>query len=172
MNAFILFIVAAFSNATLEVSSPSFKNGGYIPITYTCEGKNINPAIEIKNIPHGTMTIALIVDDPDAPGGTFDHWVVWNIEPGKMINENSSPGMEGKNGAGKKGYMGPCPPAGTGIHLYHFKVYALDAKLDIRGKELLTAPVGKMELENTMKNHILARGELIGLYRQTKTKEK
>lgn len=167
MNALLLFIVAAFSAGTLDVSSPSFKNGGYIPITYTCEGKNINPAIGIKNIPQGTMSIALIVDDPDAPGGTFDHWMMWNIDPGKTIMENSSPGTEGKNGMKKKGYTGPCPPAGTGVHHYHFKAYALDRKIDL-GPRLSNMDVTKANLESMMKGHILAQGELVGLYKNTK----
>lgn len=160
MNALLLLIMTAFSAATLEVSSPSFKNGGYIPITYTCEGKNINPSIEVKNIPSGTLSLALIVDDPDAPGGTFDHWLMWNIDPGKVIKENSSPGIEGKNGKNEKGYIGPCPPTGT--HHYHFKVYALDTKLGLKSGS------SKTELKDAMKNHILGQGELIGLYSKTK----
>ena len=161
MNAFILFIMTTLSVTTLEVSSPSFKNGDYIPITYTCEGKDINPAFEIKNIPQGTLSLALIMDDPDAPGGTFTHWLMWNLAPGKVIKENSAPGVEGKNGSDKKGYKGPCPPAGTGVHHYHFKVFALNAKLD-------GSINNKIELENAMKTHILAQGELIGLYKKTK----
>jgi len=149
------------SIATLEVSSPSFKNGGYIPITFSCEGKNINPALEVKNIPSGAKTIALILDDPDAVSGTFVHWVAYNIDPGTMIKENSSPGTEGKNGKGNKGYTGPCTPD-TKVHHYHFKVYALDAKLDLGNSST------KADLETAMKGHILAQGELIGLYKKTK----
>ena len=163
MYTLILFIMSVLSTSTLEVSSPSFKNGGYIPITYSCEGKNINPAIEVKNIPSGTQTLALIMDDPDAPGGTFTHWLIWNLEPGKVIKESSSPGTEGKNGMGKKGYAGPCPPAGTGVHHYHFKVYALNVKLD------LGIMVDKAVLDSAVKKHLLAQGELIGLYKNTKT---
>lgn len=165
MNALILSLMAILSTsaATLELSSPSFKNGDYIPTMYTCEGQGINPPLEIKNIPPGTRTLALIVDDPDAPAGTFDHWVIWNIEPSKMIRENSAPGREGQNGKGAKGYAGPCPPAGTGLHHYHFKLYALDAKLDLEVG-------GKSELENAMKGHVLGQGEMVGLYGNTKGK--
>jgi Raf kinase inhibitor-like YbhB/YbcL family protein len=161
MNGFILFIVAALTSPTLNVSSPSFKQNGMIPSVYTCEGKNINPSITIKNIPAKTMSLALIVDDPDAPKGTFDHWVIWNIDPSATtINENSAPGTEGKNGSGKNGYMGPCPPSGT--HHYYFKVYALNAKLNLAGG------ASKKQLEAAMKGHMLAKAELIGLYKKTK----
>ena len=161
MNALILFIITALTSSPFNVSSPSFKQNGMIPSEYTCEGKNINPSITIKNVPQKTMSLALIVDDPDAPKGTFDHWVIWNIDPSATtIGENSAPGTEGKNGSGKNDYMGPCPPSGT--HHYHFKVYALNTKLD------LAAGATKKHLEIAMKTHILAKAELIGLYKKTK----
>jgi len=163
MYAFILFFMTTITAATLEVSSASFKQEGFIPAIYSCEGKSINPPIEIRNIPDGTRSLALIMDDPDATKGTFVHWVAWNIDPAKKtIPENSSPGTEGKNGAGKNGYIGPCPPAGTGTHHYHFKVYALDSKLNLQNN------AGKAELEAAMEKHILAKGELIGLYHKSK----
>jgi Raf kinase inhibitor-like YbhB/YbcL family protein len=166
MNALILSLMAIVSTttATLELSSPSFKNGDYIPTMYTCEGQGINPPLEIKGIPQGTRTLALIVDDPDAPSGTFDHWLIWNIAPAKTIRENSAPGTEGQNGKGAKGYAGPCPPVGTGLHHYHFKLYALDTKLD------LAFGARKTELENAMKGHVLGQGEIVGLYGNTKGK--
>lgn len=160
MNSFFLFIVASITATTLQVSSPAFKENGLIPSKYTCEGQNINPALTVKNIPQGTKSLALIVDDPDAPNGTFDHWVIWNIDPSGTIGENSAPGTEGKNGTGKNGYMGPCPPTGT--HHYHFKVYALNGKLD------LESGANKSQLEKAMTGHILAQAELIGLYKKTK----
>jgi len=156
--------ILSTATATLQVSSPSFKNGDYIPTMYTCEGQSINPPLEIQGIPQGTRTLALIMDDPDAPAGTFDHWVIWNIEPAKTIRENSAPGTEGSNGKGAKGYTGPCPPAGTGLHHYHFKVYALNTKLDLQ------TGVKKADLESAMKGHILGQGELVGLYANTKGK--
>jgi len=144
----------------LEVSSTAFKHNGSIPSDYTCEGKNINPALEIKNIPTAAKSLAVIMDDPDAPNGTFVHWVTWNLPVKEIIPENSSPGTEGNNGRGNKGYMGPCPPSGT--HHYHFKVYALDTSLDLK------AGATKAELESAMKSHILAQGETVGVYKKTK----
>jgi Raf kinase inhibitor-like YbhB/YbcL family protein len=99
--------------ALLTIGSPVFANKGFLPAKYTCDGTNINPPLTIENIPDGTKSLALIVDDPDAPAGTFDHWIVWNIRPKEMILENTTPGTEGKNSFGKKHYNGPCPPAGN-----------------------------------------------------------
>lgn len=154
---FLMTLVAA---ATLQVSSPAFPENGMIPAKYTCQGENINPAISIKNIPAGTQSLALILFDPDAHGGGFAHWVMWNIDTSGQIAEHSAPGVEGKNGRGDNSYTGPCPPDGT--HHYHFMVYALDTKLNIRPE------VGKTQLENVMKGHILATGELLGLYGKSK----
>jgi len=100
------------------------------------------------------------MDDPDAPNGTFDHWLLWNIDPGiTIINENSAPGTQGKNGRNTNKYIGPCPPTGT--HHYHFKVYALGTMLD------LEEGADKAMLEAAMKGYIIAEGELVGLYRKT-----
>src|SRR5437879_5211116 len=96
----------------LIVGSTVFANKDFIPVDHTCEGANINPAITIENIPPGTKSLTLIVDDPDAPGGTFDHWIIWNIRPMEMIIENTAPGVEGKNSFGKTNYHGPCPSKG------------------------------------------------------------
>ena len=161
MNSLALFLLGAFTTATLQVSSPAFKENGMIPSKYTCEGDNINPTIYVKNIPQKAKSLALIMDDPDAPmAGGFTHWVAWNIDPAGMINEKSSQGVQGKNGGGKNGYTGPCPPGGT--HHYHFKVYALN--------EMLTLKSGadKKQLEDAMKGHILATGEVVGLYKKIK----
>ena len=144
------------TNNSLSVSSPAFDNNGYIPAKYTCQGDDVNPPIAIGNIPDGTLSLALILDDPDAPSGTFVHWVTWNIPVEFLIGEHSSPGTEGENGAKKSGYYGPCPPSGT--HHYHFKVYALDTELDLKkGSD-------KAALEKAMQGHILSQGEMIGLY--------
>ncbi|HEY4147282.1 MAG TPA: YbhB/YbcL family Raf kinase inhibitor-like protein [Chitinophagaceae bacterium] len=148
--------MSAISTATLQVSSPSFTANGVIPQKYACDGDNISPPISIKGTPIGTASLALIVEDPDAPKGTVYHWVMWNIPPGAAIAENSAPGTQGRNTHGKNAYMGPCPPGGT--HHYHFKVYALDKKLDLNNQS------GKDELQAAMKGHILAQGELVGLY--------
>ena len=119
---FLITMTILTATKTLTVSSPAFSNNGFIPSKYTCDGSNINPELIIRDIPQDTRSLALIIDDPDAPKGTFDHWVMWNIPVKDKIDENSTPGAEGKNGKNENKYMGPCPPSGT--HHYHFKVYA------------------------------------------------
>jgi len=148
----------AVTTDVLNVLSAAFNHGGQIPKKYTCEGEDVNPPLEISNLPTGTKTVALIVEDPDAPHGTFDHWIAWNIPPNKTIAENSLPGMNGTNGFGKTGYGGPCPPSGS--HRYFFKVYALDTKLD------LPAASDKKALQQAMKGHILAKGEMMAHYKK------
>jgi len=141
----------------LIVKSSAFEANKPIPRKYSCDGQDINPPLKIEGLPKEAKTLVLIVDDPDAPSGTFDHWVVWNI-PASMANigENAVPGMEGMNSARQQGYMGPCPPSGT--HRYFFKIYALDTAL--------TLSIGskKKDVEKAIQDHILAKGELIGLY--------
>ena len=142
---------------TLVVSSPDFKADDFIPTKYTCEGGNMSPGLTITNIPSETQSLTIIMDDPDAAKGIFDHWIVWNISPNDRILENMIPGAEGKNGYGKIGYNGPCPPSGT--HHYHFRVYALDSKLEIsEGSDRKT-------VERAMHGHVLAFGKLVGLYK-------
>ncbi len=158
MYSLILF--ALINAGTLTVKSPSFGSNEMIPSMYTCEGKEINPPLVIEGLPTAAKSMVLIVDDPDTDHGTFDHWVVWNINPTKIIMEDGVPGIEGKNGSGKKGYKGPCPPSGT--HRYFFKVYALDTILH------LDADAGKKEVEAAMADHIIARGELVGLYKKSR----
>ncbi len=164
MNSFILGFLAIAVNATLTVKSPAFKDKDFIPSKYTCDGLNINPPLTIGDIPKTTQSIALVVDDPDAPKGTFDHWIMWNIPPLAQIDEGSTPGTQGENGKKENKYTGPCPPSGT--HHYHFKVYALDSMLDL--------PVGtdKKALERAMKGHIIAFGELTGMYKKQLHAEK
>nr|MDO8132980.1 YbhB/YbcL family Raf kinase inhibitor-like protein [Candidatus Njordarchaeum guaymaensis] len=140
------------------MTSPAFENKGSIPSKYTCDGRDVNPPLKIEDIPKETQSLVLIVDDPDAPAGTFDHWIVWNIPPTERIEENSVPGTEGLNDLRKHSYGGPCPPSGT--HRYFFKVYALDTKLSLNPNSR------KRDLEKAMTGHILAKGELIGLYRR------
>ena len=140
----------------LEVRSPAFGNNERIPKRYTCDGEDVNPPLEILGVPEGTQSIVLIMDDPDAPGGIWDHWVVWNISPDTKIRENSSPGIVGVNSWGQNSYGGPCPPSGT--HRYFFRAYALDTKLDIPSSSR------KRDVEEAMRGHVLAKGELVGLY--------
>src|ERR1700753_971213 len=103
MYTLILYFMSILSVQTMKVSSPAFNDGAYIPLKYSCEGQSINPPIVIENISKEAKSLALIVDDPDAMKGTFTHWIIWNMEPGKMIAENTAPGVEGKNGSGKIG---------------------------------------------------------------------
>lgn len=142
----------------LDVSSTAFGHEEMIPSKYSCEGLNINPPLDIKNIPNETKCLALIVDDPDAPSGTWVHWVVWNIPVTHHLKENDVHGAEGINDFRQKNYGGPCPPGGT--HRYFFKVYALDALLD------LPTFAKKADLERAMSNHIIGFGELTGLYKR------
>lgn len=143
-----------------RIRSAAFSHGGSIPPKYTCEGENVNPPLEISDLPENTRSLALIVEDPDAPRGVYDHWIVWNIPPNEAIEENSRPGVNGKNSFGDTGYGGPCPPSGS--HRYFFKVYALDSNLNIQ------AGSDKKTLENAMKDHVLGSAELMGQYQKRK----
>lgn len=162
-----LFVTLCFSSvgteaanmSTLKISSPAFKQNERIPERYTCDGADVSPPFMIENVPPGTESLALIVDDPDAPRGTWVHWVVWNIAPDtKEIKEHNVPAgaAEGLNDFRKQSYGGPCPPSGT--HRYFFKLYALD------DTPALGANATKGDLERAMKGHILSQTELVGLY--------
>jgi Raf kinase inhibitor-like YbhB/YbcL family protein len=140
----------------LKILSPVFTDHGPMPVKYSCKGENINPPLHVRDMPEDTVSLAIIVEDPDAPSGVFDHWVVWNIPPLEEIPEKMTLGVSGNNGRGKPGYTGPCPPSGT--HRYAFKVYALDALLN------LPAGTGKKNLLETMREHIIAGGELVGIF--------
>jgi len=139
----------------MKITSSAFLHEGNIPSKYTCDGENINPDIKIENFPKGTKTLVLIVDDPDAPSGNWDHWIVWNILPGD-IDEDSMPGVQGMNDFKKQAWGGPCPPSGT--HRYFFKIYALDTELVLADSSVKTA------VEAAMEGHILDKAELIGKY--------
>jgi Raf kinase inhibitor-like YbhB/YbcL family protein len=143
---------------TLVITSPSFHRMEHIPVKYTCQGENINPFINWSNLPEHCESIVLIMDDSDVPNGGFTHWIMWNIDPDQAIDENSHPGVEGKNSTGTIGYTGPCPP--TGEHHYHFKIFALDIELD------LPAGSDRNSLEDAMHGHVMAWGEVVGLYQK------
>jgi Raf kinase inhibitor-like YbhB/YbcL family protein len=147
-------------NKKLIISSPAFAHEDYIPMAYSCEGSGKNPPVVINGLPEHTKSLVLIVEDPDAPGKIFDHWIVWNIPPAEIIPEDSIPGIVGKNSRGENRYTGPCPPSGT--HRYYFKVYALDTLLFIDEK------ADKNTIIDAMQAHILDYGELIGLYKKLK----
>ncbi len=147
------------SMAAFEVTSAAFSHNGTIPAKFTCDGADISPPLTIANVPEGAVSLALIVDDPDAPAGTWVHWVVWAIgAETREIPENSVPprAVQGTNDFRRPRYGGPCPPSGT--HRYFFKLYALDSF------PVLKAGATKAQLEEAMKGHILAQAELIGLY--------
>jgi Raf kinase inhibitor-like YbhB/YbcL family protein len=143
----------------LRISSTAFEQKGAIPSRYTCDGEDVNPPLIIQSISPAAKSMALIVDDPDAPGRTWVHWVVWNISINtKEINENTLPSgaQEGMNDFRKRSYGGPCPPSGT--HRYFFKLYALDTVLS------LDKNATKAALELAMTGHIIEQTELVGVY--------
>ena len=143
---------------TLSISSDAFKDQGFIPAKYTCDGANINPPLQIKNIPLETKSMVVIVEDPDAPIRPWVHWMVWNVAPSSSIKEKKSPGTEGINDFRKSKYMGPCPP--SGIHHYHFKVYALNDLLNLHSN------IDKGALLKEMSPKVIGYGELVGLYKR------
>ena len=163
MKIFLLLaiILIAGCNQNIEggnmkLTSPSFQNNGMLPSKFTCDENNINPELQIQEIPKNAKSLALIMDDPDAPAGTWVHWVVWNIPIINIIKEDSIPGKEGITSFRTKSYGGPCPPSGT--HRYFFKLFALDTSLNL--SDSTTAK----DLENAVKGHILDKTELIGRY--------
>jgi Raf kinase inhibitor-like YbhB/YbcL family protein len=146
----------------MKISSINFLNYQKIPGKYTCDLSNINPELRFTDIPEETKSFALIMDDPDAPTGTFIHWVLFNISPTvNIITENSVPlgAVQGINSANSNKYIGPCPPSGT--HRYFFKLYALDKLL------VLSSDSGKKAVEQAMDGHILEKAELVGLYERS-----
>lgn len=143
----------------MNITSPVFENNHMIPKKYTCEEVGMNPPLAIANTPEKADSLALIVHDPDAPGGDFIHWLLWNIDPSvDNIPEGSAPvgSIEGANGMGEIGWIAPCPP--SGIHHYEFHLYALDKVLDSQGMNT------RSELIQAMEGHVLEEAVLVGLY--------
>lgn len=151
---------------TMEITSSSFNHEGMIPAKYTCDGQNISPPLFWSAAPEKTKSFALICDDPDAPAGIWVHWVIFDISaninslPEKVSRQEEIAGLgkSGKNTSGRYGYDGPCPPGGT--HRYYFKLYALDAMLNIK------AGLTKEGLLKAMKGHVLAEAQLMGRYKR------
>jgi len=145
---------------TLKLASSAFENNSTIPSKYTCDGEDINPPLDISGIPSNAKSLLLIVDDPDAPTGTWNHWIVWNIPIVSKIDENSVPNraIQGINDFDKHIYGGPCPPSGT--HRYMFKLYALDTTLDRDSNS------EKNDVLKAMEGHVLDQTVLIGLYKK------
>jgi Raf kinase inhibitor-like YbhB/YbcL family protein len=146
--------------ATLGMTSDAFRNGQPIPAKYTCDGANQTPTLHWGDPPPGTKSFALVVDDPDAPHGTFRHWGVYDIPAtARTIGATEHAGTEVKNDMGKPGYSGPCPPKGHGAHHYHFKLFALDVE-----KLGLGANAKVADVENAAMQHAIGEGELVGTY--------
>jgi Raf kinase inhibitor-like YbhB/YbcL family protein len=152
----------AAGSARIKITSSAFQQGENIPAKFTCDGDNHSPSLQFHEIPSAARSLVLIVDDPDAPGGLFTHWLIWNIDPKTTaMAEGSAPhGVQGANDFGKVGYGGPCPPSGT--HRYFFKIFALDRELD------LSAGAKRSQLDAQMKGHVIAQGELMGRYSRHK----
>ncbi len=152
---------------TLSISSPAFQDGERIPAKYTCQGQDISPPLKWNRVPNETQSLALILDDPDAPSGVFTHWVIFNLPPDSRelpeavpaASQLPSGALQGKNDFGKIGYGGPCPPPGY-PHRYRFTLYALDRQLDLK------AGSSKQQVLNAMEGHILAQGQLTGTYQR------
>lgn len=147
---------------SIKISSPTFQHNENIPAKYTCQGENINPPLEIEGVPSNSKSLVLIIDDPDAPSGNWDHWIVWNINPlTKKIPENSVPqeATQGINDFRRVEYGGPCPPSGT--HRYFFKIFAIDTIFN------LPSSARKTDVLKAMQGHVLDKFELVGLYRKT-----
>lgn len=140
----------------MKITSKAFEHEGFIPRKYTCEGDDVSPQLDIAQVPEGTESLALIVDDPDAPMGTWVHWVVYDIPVIGRIAENSVPGLQGTNDFKRQDYGGPCPP--SGMHRYYFKLYALDRKLDLQ------PGITKDDLLRIMDAYVLEKAELMGRY--------
>ena len=149
----------------MNITSSAFKDGGSIPSKYTCDGAGVNPALTFTGVPAKAQTLVLIMDDPDVPknlmpSGNFDHWMVWDIAPNSKGIAEGAGGSMGSNGAGKAGYIGPCPPDRE--HRYFFRLYAVDVPLT--GKTFKD----RAAVEEAIKGHILAQAELMGRYEKTK----
>lgn len=164
-----LFLFACTSDQashseTMKITSTVFEHTESIPSKYTCDGDNVNPPLEFKDVPEGTVSLALIMEDPDVPksireDGMWDHWVTFNISPAVVgVREDSriEGGVRGKNTKGKKKYGGPCPPDRE--HRYFFKLFALDTMLDLK------KGATKTEVEEAMEGHVIEVAQLIGRY--------
>jgi Raf kinase inhibitor-like YbhB/YbcL family protein len=145
--------------ADFLLESSAFGNAQPIPSRHTCEGEDVSPPLRWANVPEDTRSLALVVDDPDAPGGVFTHWIAWGLDPGAQgLGEGEPAPRAGRNDFGTTGYRGPCPPAGGGRHRYVFRLYALDTEV------ALAAGATKGELEQAIEGHVLTTAELVGTF--------
>ena len=147
------------AQSAFSLRSSAFRNGAAIPVVHTCEGRNVSPPLAWPSPPARTRSLALLVDDPDAPRGTFTHWIAWGIgSSARALGQGKAPPGQGVNDAGRIGYLGPCPPPGDGAHRYVFRLYALDTVLKLpRG-----AP--RAAFQAAIRGHVLAVGRLVGIY--------
>src|SRR5712691_12119085 len=156
-------VAFATGGMKMKISSPAFQEGGTIPHKFSKNGHNVNPELRMEEAPAEAKSLALIVDDPDAPVGLFTHWLVWNIDPKTTeIAENSVPkgALQGTNDFPNPGYGGPQPPSGT--HRYYFKIFALDQTLDLK------SGAKRADVDAAMRGHVIAQGELMGRYSHKK----
>jgi Raf kinase inhibitor-like YbhB/YbcL family protein len=152
-------MIAAFAAAAFALTSPAFSNGAIIPSRFTCTGANVSPPLRWTAPPPGTRSLALSVQDPDAPSGTFVHWTGWNLRPSvRRLAAGARLPLEGRNSTGSRGYTGPCPPAGPAHH-YVFRLYALKAKLRLR------AGASPAAFRAALRGRVLATARLIGRVR-------
>jgi len=145
----------------LEIISPVFRDGAAIPRQYSCKGQNVNPPLTFFNVPPKSQSLALIMHDPDAGGGDFLHWIIWDIPPATesiAVNDVPIGAIQGRNGSGENKYTGPCPPKGTGSHRYIFELYALDNSSN------LPSGSARAQLETAIKDHILDKATLTGIF--------
>ena len=155
----------AQNGGKLALESSAFSNGSTIPVQFTCGGDNQSPALSWTGVPHESRSLTLIVEDPDAPGGTFIHWVIYNMPADRSSLPEDVPGKDniagggeqGLNGRGEIGYHGPCPPPGAPHH-YHFRLYALDRKLDLK------PGASARQVKHAMGNHVLAETDMVGMF--------
>ena len=160
LMAMTAIATSATAQSKLTVTSSSFSANGMIPAKYTCQGQQVSPPLHVTGVPSGAKSLAIILHDPDAPmSGGFTHWVVWNLPTDGNIAEDFKGAEQGLNGAKRPGYTGMCPP--SGVHHYHFMVYALDTNLTLDKNS-----TDKAALEKAMAGHILAQGDLVGLYQK------
>lgn len=151
-------IAAALAAAALSLSSPSFHDGARIPARYTCDGQDVSPSLRWSRVPAGARTLALELDDPDAPGGVFVHWLLWNLPARRRsLPARVAWRLQGRNSFGRTGYGGPCPPSGPAHH-YVFTLYAVDRKLALARGATSTL------LRNALSGHVVGRARLVGIY--------
>lgn len=153
----------AATQAKMTLASPAFEEGAPIPEKYTCQGPDVSPPLEWSNVPEGTKSLAMVVEDPDAPGGPFVHWVIYNIPPAGTGLPEDVPGdesladgsIQGQNGFHRTGYAGPCPPPGK-AHRYFFRIFALSDVLPAKSDP------GEKDLMDLMRGRVIGQGELMG----------